>query len=214
MTMNSHVHFDDNCLSEIRLYNYEIERNHDCKKMLWYSVSSPYLFPSTSNLGVVYCLETDHLLIAAANFFHLLQPTELKLFITLESEKENEPDDQVVDHLSFVCACRKRVRKAFVNSILEQQAQNLSLGVSDPKGLLAHSRANSKEARLRARQCAMANAKEVYEGVGGVDYSIDSSFRRKNRKLTSSLSPLISRTKRPRGVVPDSQGHNADGSCQ
>ena len=115
-----------------------------------------------------------------------------------ESGKENHATPSNDDSATaFNCQCRKRLRNEFVRGLLKQQAQHQSLGMSDPKGLLAHSRANSKEARLRARQEAMANAKDIYEGVVGVDYEfVDDSFSRRNSKKKLNSKPSSQRFSR------------------
>jgi hypothetical protein len=61
-------------------------------------------------------------------------------------------------------ASSRRVRHNCIRAILEQQSENKTLGISDPKGLFVVSRALTKVMRKNAQTAAILVAKEVVSG--------------------------------------------------
>jgi hypothetical protein len=53
--------------------------------------------------------------------------------------------------------------RQFVQSLLSQQQEHKEIGISDPKGLVMMSKACSKGSRLRARQLAAKNERDVFD---------------------------------------------------
>ena len=81
------------------------------------------------------------------------------------SDETNEYEGSEVPVLADEDKKRKEKRQHFIRAILEQQTEQKKLGINDPKGLRALSRAASKNSRKVAEESAMINQSESLNGI-------------------------------------------------
>jgi hypothetical protein len=101
---------------------------------------------------------------------------------------EEDDDDHAIDPAEE--KRRSEMRQQFIRSILEQQSEQRKLGIDDPKGLRALSRAASKTSRKEAEEVAKINQSESLNGLS--DHLLKKSTSRSGMRRSASSAPSVS----------------------
>lgn len=115
------------------------------------------------NAAIRHIIEQAQEVMEDANEGIWYTPNELKTLKKQQQVAGDEDNDNPIDPVEE--KRRRERRQQFVQSVLETQTEHKKMGINDPKGLRAISRAASKTSRLVAEESAMINHSESLNGI-------------------------------------------------